>query len=67
MNAEMEKFKAMAMNARERAKRNYEAKKEDILQRRKEKYRASHPNPRPRGRPISSKPKEEEEAEVASP
>ncbi|TEB18224.1 hypothetical protein C9890_0444 [Perkinsus sp. BL_2016] len=52
---ELEEFKNMAMNARARAKRNYERNRAEILEKKKVAYRLAHPDPAPRGRPPLSK------------
>jgi hypothetical protein len=43
-------------NHRAASKRYYEKNKERLLEKRKQKYLAEHPNPKPCGRPKKEKP-----------
>lgn len=52
---ELETYKAMVVNARNRARRNYDLKREEILAKRKADYKLLHPEPRRRGRPPLAK------------
>ena len=51
MEAELQFYKTIVVKARERARRNYELRREEILAKRKEEYSLKNPEPRRRGRP----------------